>query len=237
MSPCFVFRRFECFCILDLNKLTTSQLSRRALAIVKEQAAIDSICFPETMSKMFIVNAPSYFSATWRVIKGWIDARTASKIEVISSRATMEKRLLEFIDADQLPSDFGGTGPDTDGTLSKGLSGDFTRLETKMLYLRGHGSETVDIQAGEQLEVSVYTRATSGATFALTDANAKSHFVDNVSVQHSGTGDVETEKPTIVVINKESLIRGPLKVKIKADSKGSRFSTDNYLLVFSFKKA
>lgn len=234
---CFVFRRFECFCVLDLNKLTTSQLSRRALAIVKEQAAIDSICFPETMSKMLIVNAPSYFSATWRVIKGWIDARTASKIEVISNRATMEKRLLEYIDADQLPSDYGGTGPNTDDTLSKGLTGDFTRLETKMLYLRGHGSETVDIQAGEQLEVSVYTRATSGAIFALTDANAKSHYVDNVSVEHSGTGDLDHETPTIVILNKENLIRGPTKVKIKADSKGSRFSTDNYLLVFSFKKA
>ena len=217
--------------------MTTSQLSRRALAIVKEQAAIDSICFPETMSKMLIVNAPSYFAATWRVIKGWIDARTASKIEVISNRATMEKRLLEYIDADQLPSDYGGTGPDTSATLNLGLTGDFTRLDTKMLYLRGHGSETVDVEAGEQLEVSVYTRATAVATFALTDANSKSHFVDNVTVQHLGTGDMDSEKPTIVIINQDSLIRGPIKVKIKADSSGSRFSTDNYLLVFSFKKA
>jgi CRAL/TRIO domain len=128
--------RFECFCILDLDKLTTSQLSRRALAIVKEQAAIDSICFPETMSKMLIVNAPTYFAATWRIIKGWLDARTAAKIEVISSRATMEKRLLEFIDADQLPSDYGGTGPSTSDSMNESIVGDFTRLETKMLYLR-----------------------------------------------------------------------------------------------------
>ena len=106
------------------------------MAIVKEQAAIDSICFPETMSKMLIVNAPSYFAATWRVIKGWLDARTAAKIEVISNRSTMVKRLLEFIDADQLPSDYGGTGPDTNATLNEGLKGDFSRMETKMLYLR-----------------------------------------------------------------------------------------------------
>jgi hypothetical protein len=121
---------------LDLNKLTTSQLSRRALAIVKEQAAIDSICFPETMCKMLIVNAPSYFSATWRVIKGWLDGRTAAKIEVISNRAAMVKRLLEYCDPEQLPSDYGGTGPDTNDTMNQGLTGDFTRLETKMLYLR-----------------------------------------------------------------------------------------------------
>ena len=128
--------RFECFCVLDLNKLTTSQLSRRALAIIKEQAAIDSVCFPETMSKMLIVNAPTYFSATWGIIKGWLDARTAAKIEVISSRATMEKRLLEFIDADQLPRDYGGTGPDTSDSMNEGITGDFSRLETHMLYLR-----------------------------------------------------------------------------------------------------
>ena len=132
-SPC---RRFECFCVLDLNKLTTSQLSRRALAIIKEQAAIDSVCFPETMSKMLIVNAPTYFSATWGIIKGWLDARTAAKIEVISSRSTMEKRLLEFIDADQLPKDYGGTGPDTNDSMNEGITGDFSRLETHMLYLR-----------------------------------------------------------------------------------------------------
>lgn len=121
---------------MDLNKLTTSQLTRRALAIVKEQAAIDSICFPETMCKMLIVNAPSYFSATWRIIKGYLDARTAAKIEVISSKATMEKRLLEHIDADQLPSDYGGKGPDTNDSMNENIVGDFTRLETKMLYLR-----------------------------------------------------------------------------------------------------
>ena len=128
--------RFECFCVLDLNKLTTSQLSRRALAIIKEQAAIDSVCFPETMSKMLIVNAPTYFSATWGIIKGWLDARTAAKIEVISSRSTMEKRLLEFIDSDQLPKDYGGTGPDTSDSMNEGITGNFSRLETHMLYLR-----------------------------------------------------------------------------------------------------
>ena len=87
------------------------------------------------------------------------------------------------------------------------------------------------------MEVSVYTRSLAGATFCLTDANAKSHFVDGVEVQHNGTGVDDNEIPTSVIINKEKLIRGPVTVKIKADSSGSRFSTHNYLLVFSFQKA
>lgn len=119
---------------MDLNKLTTSQLTRRALAIIKEQAAIDSVCFPETMNKMLIVNAPTFFAATWRIIKGWLDPRTANKIEVISSKSAGEKRLLELVESVQLPSDYGGTGPNTAKTLQD--SGGGKRLVTKMLYLR-----------------------------------------------------------------------------------------------------
>lgn len=127
---------FECFCILDLEGLTTSQLSSRALAIVKEQSAIDSICFPETMHKMLIVNAPTFFTATWRLIKGWLDQRTANKIEVISSRATMEKRLMDFIDVDLIPEDYGGKGPETNKTMLECFGSTASSFETKMLYLR-----------------------------------------------------------------------------------------------------
>jgi hypothetical protein len=120
---------------LDLNNLTTSQLSRRALAIIKEQAAIDSICFPETMNKMLIVNAPMFFPPTWRLIKGWLDPRTSSKIEVISGKSSMEKRLLELVAAEQLPKDYGGKGPDTHDTIQAGY-GDTGRIATKIMYLR-----------------------------------------------------------------------------------------------------
>lgn len=87
----------------------------------------------------------------------------------------------------------------------------------------------------ESLEVSVYTRSDAGATFSLTDANSKTHFVDDVSVTHAGSGNADDDIPTSVVLNKGSLIKGPAKLKVKADSQGSRFSTHNYLLVFCFK--
>jgi hypothetical protein len=121
---------------LDLNHLSISQLTRKTLAIIKEQAAIDSICFPETMSKMLIVNAPAFFPPTWRLIKSWLDPRTASKIEVISGKAACEKRLLELVDEDQLPSDYGGKGPDTNKTLMEDFGGGADRLSTTMMYLR-----------------------------------------------------------------------------------------------------
>lgn len=219
--------RFECLCVLDLAHLTTSQLSRRALAIIKEQSAIDSVCFPETMAKMLLLNAPTFFSATWLLIKGWLDPRTQAKIEVISSRAAGEKRLLELVDADQLPSDYGGTAQDTQTTLSESSGGAEKRLSTKMLYLRGHSSETFDVPAGMVAQVSVITRSTTAAQFILTGADSKEPLHGPVKVVHPNEN---VTAPTHHVLNPDNKIKGPIKLKVKADSSGSRFSTSNFLL-------
>ena len=131
------FKKFECVCVLDLANLTMAQLSQRTLSIIKEQSAIDSLCFPETMNKMYIINGPRFFGATWSIIKGWLDARTANKIEVISGRKQWEKALLDYVDAEQLPSDYGGKGPDTQATLDKeNFDGKLKRMHTEVLYLR-----------------------------------------------------------------------------------------------------
>lgn len=130
------FHKFECACVMDLSGLSVTQLGSRTLAVVKEQSFIDSLCFPETMNCMVILNAPSFFSATWTIIKGFIDARTAGKVDVISSKKKGEKRLLEIADPDQLPSDYFGTGPSTDETLQAVAPGDMKRLTTEMMYVR-----------------------------------------------------------------------------------------------------
>ena len=131
------FKRFECFCILDLDHLTLGQLTQKALAIIKEQSAIDSLCFPETMNKMYIVNGPRFFGATWKLIRGWLDPRTANKVEVISDRKKKKEKLRTLVDVNQLPSDYGGEGPDTEETIKKeNYSGKMKRLHTEVMYLR-----------------------------------------------------------------------------------------------------
>jgi hypothetical protein len=131
------FKRFECVCILDLDGLTLGQLTSRALTIIKEQAAIDSICFPETMCKMYIVNGPRFFGATWKLIRGWLDPRTAGKIEVVSDRKNWTKKLLDVVEEDQLPEDYGGKGPNTQATIENdNFAGNLKRMHTEVLYLR-----------------------------------------------------------------------------------------------------
>ena len=131
------FTRFECISILDLGSLTIGQLNSHVLALTKEQSFVDSLCFPETMNKMFIINAPKFFTATFNIIKGWLDPRTANKVHVISNRKTWEKALLEHIDPDQLPVDYGGTGPPTNDTMEKeGFTGSLKRLHTEVIWVR-----------------------------------------------------------------------------------------------------
>ena len=128
------FKRFECVSVLDLSNLTLSKLGSRTMEIIKKQASIDSLCFPETMNKMIIVNAPRFFSATWSIIKGFIDARTSAKVELFSSMTAAEKCLKEIIDVDQLPSDYGGTAESTVVTMEKMSQGN--KLITQILYIR-----------------------------------------------------------------------------------------------------
>ena len=97
----------------------------------------------------------------------------------------------------------------------------------------GHGSEVVEVGPRESVEISVFTRSTAGAKFAVHDFDKKIALIQNMTVKHNGTSDV-TETPTSQSLT-EAPIKGPIKVKVKADSLGSRFSTHNYLLVFTFK--
>lgn len=85
---------------------------------------------------MIIVNAPRFFSLSWSVIKGWLDQRTANKVEVISNRKAGEKRLLELIDDGYLPCDYGGKGPDTHDLIDSTCTGGMKRLFNEVLYLR-----------------------------------------------------------------------------------------------------
>jgi len=225
------FTRFECFSILDMANLTVSQLGTRTMQIIKEQSAMDSLCFPETMYKMYIINSPRFFTATWKIIKGWLDPRTANKVQVLGSPESWKPELLKLIDADQLPSDYGGTGPNTNDTMQKeGFTGNLKRLHTEVLYVRTTGSATFNVFPGEELKVTVFTRSMTGAKVTVSDAHGGNTWVSNVVVKHNNSDP--TQLPSNVVMTKTN-IKGPASVKVKLESLGSRFaSTSSYLVVF-----
>lgn len=229
------FTRFECVSVLDLTGLAVSALNSRTLDIIKKQAFIDSLCFPETMNKMLVVNAPRFFSASWAIIKGFVDARTAGKIEILSSASAAEKKLKEIIDVDQLPKDYGGTAESTDVLLAKEASKDSakggrSRLVTEVMYVRSSLSFKFPLSPNEEADVWVYTRSQTGATIKVMNAETKEALLPVQTVIHKGGSD-DNSPPTKMQLSSSKRIQGVKEIKIKVENLKTRMSSESYLVV------
>lgn len=78
--------------------------------------------------------------------------------------------------------------------------------------------------------MTIFTRSTTEVIVSIVDESDKTKvYVPGISVKH--TGEVgENHLPTSVVVTKDHVV-GPVKAKIKIESKGSRFSSaGNYMV-------
>lgn len=99
-------RRIEQSCtILDLKGVPLSQFNQ-VRKIVQIVSGIAQNYYPETLGRMFLINAPMLFTAIWAVVKGMLDENTVAKISVLGS--SYQKQLLEYIDPENLPDFLGG---------------------------------------------------------------------------------------------------------------------------------
>ncbi|KAJ7808879.1 CRAL/TRIO domain-containing protein [Mycena olivaceomarginata] len=70
---------------------------------LSESAKLATANYPETLSTIAIVNAPSFFPTIWGWIKGWFDPGTRNKIHILGKNPA--ETLLKLIDAKDLPHD------------------------------------------------------------------------------------------------------------------------------------
>ncbi|AES94256.1 putative cellular retinaldehyde binding/alpha-tocopherol transport, CRAL/TRIO [Medicago truncatula] len=92
--------------ILDVNGVGMSNFSKPARYIFMEIQKIDSSYYPETLNKLFIINAGSGFKMLWKAVKAFLSERTVAKIQVLGSNYLSV--LLEAIDPSNLPTFLGG---------------------------------------------------------------------------------------------------------------------------------
>jgi hypothetical protein len=83
--------------------------SPAAFSVFKRVTQISQTHYPETLGAHFIINSPWIFGPIWKIAKPMLDPNTAAKVQVLRGPAEYVPKLLERIDAQQLPQEFGGS--------------------------------------------------------------------------------------------------------------------------------
>lgn len=96
----------QTFTIIDLKKMTGKLLSKKAYNFLKLTSMNSQNYYPEILGQLYVVNAGILFKAAWSVCKAFVDEKTKKKITTLGS--DYKKKLLEHVDAANLPHFLGG---------------------------------------------------------------------------------------------------------------------------------
>ena len=96
------------FNIIDFRNIkATSLLNKNLLSYIKETFKICQDYYPESLAGCYILNAGLAFRTFYSAVKVFLDSKTRENIKVFGEN--YKDGLLERIDADCLPTFFGGT--------------------------------------------------------------------------------------------------------------------------------
>lgn len=71
--------------VLDLNGLSMSHLGSTFTGLLKTYIGKFSNLYPESLFKLFVINAPFIFSGAWGAISVFVHPVTRAKIHIISN--------------------------------------------------------------------------------------------------------------------------------------------------------
>ncbi|MCJ1401819.1 hypothetical protein MMC11_005036 [Xylographa trunciseda] len=75
---------------------------------MQDASTLATAHYPETLDRIFIIGAPSFFPTVWGWIKRWFDPITTSKIFIVGPNDAF-KTLSAFIEPGNIPKKYGGT--------------------------------------------------------------------------------------------------------------------------------
>ncbi|KAG7035076.1 Phosphatidylinositol/phosphatidylcholine transfer protein SFH1 [Cucurbita argyrosperma subsp. argyrosperma] len=108
--------------ILDVQGVGLKNFNKSARELIQRLQKIDGDNYPETLNRMFIINAGSGFRLLWNTVKSFLDPKTTAKIHVLGNK--YQPKLLEIIDASELP-EFIGDGSKRGRKMQEKASGSF----------------------------------------------------------------------------------------------------------------
>ena len=117
--------------VCDLSGLSMSYIKPSWIKWLKPIFAQGSEYYPETLWRMYLVNAPWIVKKLWKIIKVWIDPETLEKIGIYGGPKVFHKAMQkDGIDTDILPEWLGGKG--TAELVSLGNAEDYLRVASNV---------------------------------------------------------------------------------------------------------
>ncbi|KAL8505374.1 hypothetical protein ACS0TY_016565 [Phlomoides rotata] len=94
--------------ILDVQGLGVKNFTTTAASLLAAMAKIDNSYYPETLHRMYVVNAgPGFKKVAWPAAQKFLDSKSIAKVDVLAPKSL--RKLLEVIDPSQLPEFLGGS--------------------------------------------------------------------------------------------------------------------------------
>lgn len=99
--------------VTDAAQWSTKLATNDAFAFIKGMATTDSDHYPERLGTLLVINAPTMLWWAWKICQGFVDNATKQKIKILpQDKDLCLNAMLEFIDIDQIPKQYGGSAPD-----------------------------------------------------------------------------------------------------------------------------
>lgn len=172
-------------------------------------------------------------------MKSWITPRTRAKVEIFSQRSQWEPRILELVNVNELPSDYGGKGSPTDVLLEQQNKeeGVLRQYVYTLVVCKSAKTGVIEVEKGQEAEIFIMTRSLREGVFSFCfqagDQYNKALISSPWVIKHNGKG-LEEENPTRNTLSHS--VKGPCTFYLKANCDTGSWSSENFLVAAKVRR-